>query len=80
MVLFGNEFDADKRAEVGGGYGRIIETENSDVSANLRERVFKPREKGRENVCPIGMKQGCDFIFYHRIRLPTRHESSRIPR
>ena len=42
--LFGNEFDADERAEVGGGDGRVIETEDCDVTSDLRNGVLTTRE------------------------------------
>jgi hypothetical protein len=43
MVLFGNEFDADERAEVGGGDG-LGETEDCHVTSDLRHVVLTTRE------------------------------------
>jgi hypothetical protein len=55
MVLFGKEFDADERAEVGGGDG-LGETEDCDVASDLRHRVLTAREQGCEHVFPISLK------------------------
>jgi hypothetical protein len=55
MVLFGKEFYADERAEVGGG-DWLGETEDCDVTSDLRHRVLTAREQGCEHVFPVSLK------------------------
>jgi hypothetical protein len=75
MVLFGKEFDADERAEVGGGDGGVVETKDRDVATNLRVVVLMIRKQSRKDVFPVRGKEGRYFVFNHRIRRPTRGES-----
>ena len=64
MVLFGKEFDADERAEVGGGYG-LGETELGRVAVDFRVTVLTAREKRREQVIPVSLKHRRDFVSNH---------------
>lgn len=64
-MLFGDEFDADERAEVGGCDGRVIETEERDVSSDLRHLVLTARKQGGKHVFPVWGKEGRDFVGYH---------------
>ena len=65
MVLFGNEFDADERAEVGGGDGL---TELHDVGSTATE-LLEDRQRLAENGDPKGLpvvylKDGCYGVFH----------------
>jgi hypothetical protein len=64
MVLFGNEFDADERAEVGGGDG-LGETELGRVAVDFRVAVLTTREESGEQVIPISLKHRRDFVCNH---------------
>jgi hypothetical protein len=79
-MLFGDEFDADERAEVGGGDGGVIESEDRYVASNLGHRVLTAREERGKYVLPVRLKEGSYFVFNHRIRHPTIGVSSRIPK
>lgn len=62
--MLGNEFDADERAEVGGGDG-FGEAEERHVTINVRHRMLTAREDGGEQVIPIGLKHRRYFIGNH---------------
>ena len=64
IMLLRDEFDADERAEVGGG-DRLGETELGLVAVNLGEAMFTPSEKRREQVVPVGLKHRRYFVGNH---------------
>ena len=64
MVLFGKEFDADERAEVGGGDG-LGETELGFVAFDFRVAVLTAREKRSEQVIPVSLEYRGDFVGDH---------------
>ena len=56
MVLFGNEFDADEGAEVGGGL-RGVEGERADIAIHQRSGALSRLTKdGFEDGRPFGLE------------------------
>lgn len=66
MLLFGNEFDADERAEVCGGDG-FGEGKLADVARNFGSDVDGVAEKQRVDVAPVGGKKAGHFIGGHLV-------------
>ena len=64
VIMLGDEFDADERAEVGGGDG-LGETELGRVAVDFRVAVLTAREKRREQVIPVSLKHRRDFVSNH---------------
>jgi len=65
IMLFGDEFDFDERAEVGGGDGCVVKTELGHVPADLGKVMLKPGEQSFKHVLPIRRKEGRDFVDNH---------------
>jgi hypothetical protein len=65
MVLFGKEFDADERAEVGGGYGLGELYEVGDAYSVLLEDRQGLAEDGDPKGLPVVyLKDGGDTVFH----------------
>jgi hypothetical protein len=65
MVLFGKEFDADERAEVGGGYGFGKLNEVGDAYSVLLEDRQRLAEDGDPKGLPIVyLKDRCNSVFH----------------
>jgi len=65
IMLFGDEFDFDERAEVGRGDGCVVKTELSYVPADMGKVMLKPGEQCFKHVLPIRRKEGRDFVDNH---------------
>ena len=65
-MLFGNEFDADERAEVGGGL-RGVKMELADIASVLLKDRAVLTEDGLAEVFPAGDLDGDggDFVAVH---------------
>ena len=69
MVLFGNEFDADERAEVGGGDG-LVKGKGSDLTAVGFLNRLGSRENQLPQIHPIVDRDSDDGDFvgaYHEL-------------
>lgn len=64
--MLGNEFDADERAEVGGG-DRFGEGERADVARNFGSDVDSVAEKQRVDIAPVGGEKAGHFIGGHLV-------------
>ena len=65
MVLFGKEFDADERAEVGrgDGFGKLYEIRRA-ASELLEDRLSVSEDGDPEGLPVVYLKDGCDLVFH----------------